>query len=43
MFEESGFSVAMGNGDEMVKNRASVVTGTNDEDGVAQAIYKYFI
>ena len=43
MFEAAGFSVAMGNGDDEVKKRASVVTGTNDEDGVAMAIEKYFL
>ena len=43
MFEAAGFSVAMGNGDDEVKNRATVVTGTNDEDGVATAIEKYFL
>ena len=43
MFDTAVFSVAMGNGDDAVKNRASVVTGTNDEDGVATAIEKYFL
>jgi Cof subfamily protein (haloacid dehalogenase superfamily) len=43
MFEAAGFSVAMGNADETVKSRASAVTGTNDEDGVAEAIKKYIL
>jgi Cof subfamily protein (haloacid dehalogenase superfamily) len=43
MFEAAGFSIAMGNADEAVKNRASAVTLTNDEDGVAQAIKTYIL
>jgi len=43
MFEAAGFSVAMGNGDDEVKRKATVITGTNDEDGVAMAIEKYFL
>jgi Cof subfamily protein (haloacid dehalogenase superfamily) len=43
MFEAAGFSVAMGNADEAVKNRATVITGTNDEDGVAAAIRNYIL
>ena len=43
MFEAAGFSVAMGNGDEEVKSRATVVTGTNDENGVAEAIKRYIL
>jgi len=43
MFEAAGFSVAMGNADDEVKSKATVITGTNDEDGVAMAIEKYFL
>ena len=43
MFEAAGFSVAMGNGNDEVKRRATLVTATNDEDGVAEAINQYFL
>jgi Cof subfamily protein (haloacid dehalogenase superfamily) len=43
MFKAAGFSVAMGNGDQLVKDSATVVTGSNDEDGVASAIRKYIL
>ncbi|MDR2901404.1 MAG: Cof-type HAD-IIB family hydrolase [Treponema sp.] len=43
MFEAAVFSVAMGNADESVKKSASYITKTNDEDGVAAAIEKYFL
>lgn len=43
MFEAAGLSAAMGNADESVKARASFITKTNDEDGVAAAIEKYFL
>jgi hydroxymethylpyrimidine pyrophosphatase-like HAD family hydrolase len=43
MFDEAGFSVAMGNAGEDVKSRASLVTGTNDQDGVAEAVTTYFL
>lgn len=35
MFEAAGCSVAVGNSPDAVKNRADVITGSNDEDGVA--------
>ena len=38
MFEVAGFSVAMGNGDARVRAAADETTGSNAEDGVAQAI-----
>ncbi|OIJ15285.1 hypothetical protein BKP35_05410 [Anaerobacillus arseniciselenatis] len=41
MLEQSGFSIAMENGDPTIKERASAVTTANDEDGVATAIEKY--
>ncbi|XID95801.1 Cof-type HAD-IIB family hydrolase [Paenibacillaceae bacterium WGS1546] len=39
----SGLGVAMGNAQEEVKRAANVVTGTNNEDGVAQAIQHYVL
>ena len=38
MFEVAGLSVAVANGSSEVQARADMVTGTNDEDGVAAAI-----
>jgi Cof subfamily protein (haloacid dehalogenase superfamily) len=43
MFEEAGFSIAMGNADEKVKSRATALTAANDEDGVALGIRKYIL
>jgi Cof subfamily protein (haloacid dehalogenase superfamily) len=43
MFEQAGFSIAMGNGSDWVKSKASVVTGSNDDDGFATAIEKYVL
>lgn len=43
MIEEAGCGVAMGNAQEIVKEAADWVTGTNDEDGVAQAIRKFVL
>lgn len=40
MIEMAGLGVAMGNSAENVKNKADFVTDTNDEDGVANLIYK---
>jgi Cof subfamily protein (haloacid dehalogenase superfamily) len=38
MFKASGFSIAMGNATDDVKQQASHVTGSNDQDGFAQAV-----
>ena len=43
MFAQAGFSIAMGNGSDWVKSKASVVTGSNEEDGFAAAIEKYVL
>ena len=43
MFHLVGLGVAMGNSWDIVKNAANVVVGTNDEDGVAQAIEKFVL
>ncbi len=42
LIEAAGFGVAMENADPMVKKKASYITGTNDECGVADAIEKLF-
>lgn len=38
MFARAGLSIAMGQGPQAVRDAATHVTGSNDEDGVAQAI-----
>jgi 5-amino-6-(5-phospho-D-ribitylamino)uracil phosphatase len=38
MLREAGIGIAMGNASAEVKSAADWVTGTNDEDGVAQAV-----
>ena len=38
MFERSGFSIAMGNASPDVQRAADFVTGSNSEDGFAQAV-----
>lgn len=41
MLKAAGLGVAMGNASEDVKRQADAITGTNAEDGVAQAIMRY--
>ncbi len=43
MFEQTPFSIAMGNAGDDVKKRARFVTGSNEEDGFADAIEKYVL
>lgn len=43
MFQVAGWPVAMGNGDERIKAAARVISGTNDEAGVAQAVRRYVL
>jgi len=43
MFRESGLSIAMGNASDEVKKHARFVTGSNDEDGFADAVEKYVL
>ena len=43
MLQWAGLGVAMGNGDAKVKATADVVTGSNTEAGVAQAIDRYVL
>jgi hydroxymethylpyrimidine pyrophosphatase-like HAD family hydrolase len=38
MLREAGLGIAMGNASDAVKSEADWVTGTNDEEGVAQAV-----
>lgn len=38
MFNVAGLSIAMGNSNSYVQQRADIVTGTNNEDGIAQAV-----
>lgn len=42
MLELVGYGIAMGNASEGVKKCADMITGTNDEDGVANALSKIF-
>ena len=42
MIKFAAVGIAMGNAPEGVKKISDYVTATNDEDGVAKAIYKYF-
>lgn len=41
MFEKVGYSVAMGNAKDDIKAVCTTTTLTNDENGVAHAIYRY--
>ena len=41
MIKYAGLGVAMGNAEEELKSIADYVTDTNDNDGVAKAIYKF--
>jgi Cof subfamily protein (haloacid dehalogenase superfamily) len=43
MLEYAGLGVAMGNARPDVQAKAQVVTGTNQEDGVAQALERYVL
>lgn len=43
MIEFAGLGVAMGNGEEIVKNKADIITDTNENDGVAQIIEEYVL
>ena len=43
MFKMAGLAVAMGNGDEVIKEHSHIITDTNDENGVANAIEKYVL
>lgn len=43
MIRYAGLGVAMGNASPAVKAAADLVTGTNDEDGVAAVIERYLL
>ena len=43
LMRAAGFSVAMGNSDEDVKEAADFVTDDNEHDGVAAAIIKHVL
>ncbi|KQM50916.1 hydrolase [Pseudomonas sp. Leaf15] len=43
MFAVAGLSIAMGQAEETVKRQASVVTGSNVEDGAAEAIERFIL
>jgi len=42
MIQTVGYGIAMGNADDSIKKIAFDVTSSNDEDGVANALKKYF-
>jgi len=43
MFTKSGFSIAMGNASSEVKAQADAVTDSNENEGFAKAVRKYFL
>ena len=43
MLREAGMGVAMGNAPDAVKSVANAVVGTNEQDGVAEALEKYVL
>ena len=43
MVREAGIGVCMANGDPRVKAVADYISGTNDEDGVAEGIYRFVL
>jgi Cof subfamily protein (haloacid dehalogenase superfamily) len=43
MIEYAGLGIAMGNAPDEIKNKASFVTLSNDEDGLAHAIEKFIL
>lgn len=43
MFQVAGLSIAMGQAEEAVKRQANVVTGSNVEDGAAEAIERFIL
>ncbi|MGA8135871.1 MAG: HAD family hydrolase [Pseudomonas gingeri] len=43
MFHRAGLAIAMGQAEEVVKRQADVVTGSNSEDGAAQAIERFIL
>ena len=43
MFRQSGFSIAMGNGNEAARQAATAVTGSNDAEGFAEAVERIIL
>ena len=43
MIRYAGLGIAMGNAAQKIKDIADATTSTNDEDGVAEAIYRYVL
>ena len=43
MFQRSGFSIAMGNGSAAARQAASAITGSNDADGLAEAVERFIL
>ncbi len=43
MFKQAGLAIAMGQGEDSVKQQAHQVTGSNSEDGVATAIERWIL
>ena len=43
MFQRAGLSIAMGQAEEQVKDQADVITGSNQDDGAAEAIERYIL
>jgi hydroxymethylpyrimidine pyrophosphatase-like HAD family hydrolase len=43
MFARSGLSIAMGQSDREVQRAARRVTGSNDEDGFANAVERFIL
>ena len=43
MILRAGLSIAMGQAQETVQRQADVITGSNTEDGAAQAIERYIL
>ncbi len=43
MLNFAGLSIAMGNSEEVVKEIADHITETNDQSGVAKALYRHIL
>lgn len=43
MLQFAGLSIAMGNAHQVIQSLANDITDTNDQDGVAKAIYKHIL
>ncbi len=43
MLQMAGLGVAMANSEPCIREAADVITGSNTENGVAQAIYRHIL